>query len=254
MTKRRHQDADSRRPLALVSVLVAAATLSPAAAAAASVPVGDAQSGTTAVQLLDTAPVTFVSNHGQQDPDGFLLYGGGSVFQGFTTGGNPGGYSLSEVSVIPQQRTPDPEEVTEMSDTGTGSQLQLAGIATDAEPEPLVPQPSVEIWSQKGRNITMPDDLLYRLISPPSVPLDESVTFQAPSDTVLDPNTSYYVRITNAIQVGWDMDRHVDNGTADDWSVINGLMYQSEGANAWANFVPNAIVSISGVALAEPVE
>ena len=123
MTKRRHQDADSRRPLALVSVLVAAATLSPAAAATASVPVGDAQSGTTAVQLLDTAPVTFVSNHGQQDPDGFLLYGGGSVFQGFTTGGNPGGYSLSEVSVIPQQRTPDPEEVTEMSDTGTGSQL-----------------------------------------------------------------------------------------------------------------------------------
>ncbi len=240
--------------LILMPVILAIAALSPAAAAAAvdSVHDSEARTGAASAHQLEIAPTTFVSNHGQQDPEGFLLYGGGSVFQGFTTGGNPGGYLLSEVSVIPQQRPPVPEEVDERSVPPSGSQPELGDIATDTEPPAT--QLRVEIWSRKGINITMPDKLLYRMISPASVTLEEAVAFGAPPDAVLDPDTSYYVRIVNAIQVGWDMDREADSGTAVGWSLERGLMYQSEGANAWTTFVPNAVVAISGTALRAPAE
>ncbi len=89
---------------------------------------------------------------------------------------------------------------------------------------------------------------LYTLSTPTSVPLDEEVAFMAPADAVLDPNTSYYVRIIGATQVAWDMDREVDGGTAGGWSLHTGLTHQSEGGNAYSTYVPNAIIAVRGTA------
>ena len=246
MTMRRCWHGGLRGPLALVVLALVAGAF--AVASAASAQASEAQSGTATAQPVDVVLTTFVSNGGQLDPDGFLTYGG-TVFQGFTTGGNPAGYSLSEISVVPQQRAPDPEEVEEQSGPQSSVVLQRDGTGTDVEPEQPAPQASVEIWSQIGRRIKMPGEPLYRLISPPSVPLDEEVAFGAPPGTILTPNTTYYARIVDAIQVGWDMDREMDSGTADGWSLANGLMYQSEGANAYVTYVPNATISVRGVAL-----
>ena len=98
----------------------------------------------------------------------------------------------------------------------------------------------------------MPDELLYTLIAPTSLLLGEAVAFTAPSDAVLDPNTSYFVRIIGATQLAWDMDREVDSGAADGRSLHTGLMHQSEGANAYATYVPNAVIAVRGTPVAGP--
>lgn len=249
MTKRRCWHPDSRKPLVVLLAVVATATWSTSAVAGASVHDIDSRPPFVAARISDAGPAALISNIDQQDTDGFLLFSGGSVFQGFSTGANPGGYSLSQVSVIPQERTPDPEEVTEMSDSRTNLRLQIADSSTHSGPEFEATRPRVEIWSQKGRNITMPDELLYALITPQSVPLGEAVAFTAPPGTTLDADTSYYVRIIDVIQLGWDLDRDIDSDAADGWSLDDGLMYQTEGASAWGNYAVNAIVAIRGTAL-----
>lgn len=143
----------------------------------------------------------------------------------------------------PPPDPPDTEDVHELSGP-------LALMASDQ----AAPEYSIEIWSEKGINIKMPDQMLYRLNTLTSVPLDEETAFTAPADAVLAPNTGYYVKIIGATQVAWDMDRQVDSDAAAGWLLDNGLMYQSEGANAWTRYVPNAIVAIRGTALSEPVE
>lgn len=78
MTIGRYWQRGLRKPLALVIVALVAQIFAVAAVANA--------------QAVDDAPTTFVSNHGQQDSDGFLTYSG-TVFQGFTTGGIRGATS-----------------------------------------------------------------------------------------------------------------------------------------------------------------
>ena len=222
MIIRRYWRGGLRRPLVLVMVVLVAEIVLVAAVASA--------------QGVDNTPTTIlVSNHDQRDPDGFLPRRG-TVFQGFTTGGNPGGYELSEVGVVllePPPVPPDTEDVHERP-------RSLA--RADA------PEYRVEIWSEKGIIITMPGQKLYTLNTPTSVPLDEEVAFIAPADAVLDPNTSYYVRIIGATQVAWDMDREVDEDTAGGWSLHTGLTHQSEGGNAYSTYVPNAIIAVRGTA------
>ena len=223
MTTSRYRQGGSRMALALVVVALVAPLFVVSAAVNA--------------HPVSATATTFVSNHGQQDPDGFLNRGG-TVFQGFTTGGNPGGYSLSEITVVLQVPPPDPPDLEDVH--------ELSGPKSSAEPVPPASVPSVEIWSEKGINIKMPGRMLHRLIAPPSVPLDEAVAFTAPPGTALAPNTSYYVRIMGATQVAWDMDREMDSVAADGWSLHAGLMHQSEGANAYATYVPNAIIAVRG--------
>ena len=173
---------------------------------------------TTALPV-DSAQETLVSNHGQIDGIGHRTRGG-TAFQGFTTGGNPAGYMLSEISVVLE-------------------------VPSD--------HASMEIWTQKGTVITYrPDQMLYRLISPPPVPTCEPVTFTAPPGTTLAPNTTYYARYVDAPIIAWDYDRQLDSGTAAGWSLENGLMSQSLGGNAYSRYRPNAIIAIRGFALPAP--
>ncbi len=226
MTRRHYWQGGLSRTMALVLVVLVAEVSVVAASASA--------------QVEGVAPPTLVSNHGQIDPDG-LLTRGGTVFQGFTTGGSPGGYELSDVSVVLLVPPPDPPDTEDVH--------ELSGLRSKAALEQAAPDFTIEIWSEKGINIKMPDELLYTLITPPSVPLGEAVAFTAPPDTVLDPNTSYYVKIIGATQVAWDMDREVDAGAAEGWSLHTGLMYQSVGANTYITYVPNAIIAVRGTAL-----
>ena len=184
-----------------------------------------APNGTTETTRGATAPPvdivqeTFVSNHGQIDGIGHRTRGG-TAFQGFTTGGNPTGYLLSEISVVLE-------------------------VPSD--------QASMEIWTQKGTPISYrPDQMLYRLISPPPAPTCEPVTFTSPPGTILAPNTTYYARYVGAAIISWDYDRKLDGGTAPGWSLENGLMSQSLGGNAYARYRPNAVIAIRGFALPTP--
>ena len=183
---------------------------------------GNGTSGTareTTALPVDIARETLVSNHGQLDGIGHRTHGG-TAFQGFTTGGNPAGYVLSEITVVleaPSDRT------------------------------------SMEIWTQKGTPITVrPGQLLHRLISPPPVPTCEPATFAAPPGTSLAPNTTYYARYVDAPVIAWDYDRQLDGGTAAGWSLEDGLMSQSLGANAYSRYRPNAVIAIRGYALPAP--
>lgn len=162
---------------------------------------------------------TFVTNHGQMDGIGHRTRGS-TAFQGFTTGGNPAGYVLSEISVVLE-------------------------VPSD--------QATMEIWTQKGTVITYrPGQMLYRLISPPPVPTCEPVTFTTPPGTTLAPNTTYYARYVDASIIAWDYDRELDSGTAEGWSLENGLMSESLGGNAYGRYHPNAVIAIRGFALQAP--
>ena len=170
---------------------------------------------TTALPV-DVARATLVSNRGHLDGIGHRTHGG-TALQGFTTGGNPAGYVLSEISVV----------------------LEAPSDQT-----------SMEIWTQKGTPLTYrPGKLLYRLISPPPMPTCEPVTFTAPPGTTLAPNTTYYARYVDAGVIAWDYDRQLDSGTATGWSLEDGLMSQSLGANAYTRYRPNGIIAIRGIAL-----
>ena len=173
----------------------------------------------TATMPMDTVQQTLISNHGQIDGIGHRTHGG-TAFQGFTTGGNQAGYVLSEISVVFE-------------------------VPSD--------QASMEIWTQKGTPITYrPGQMLYRLISPPPVPTCQPVTFTAPPGTTLAPNTTYYARYVDAPIIAWDYDLELDAGTAERWSLENGLMSQSLGGNAYSRYHPNAIITIRGSALPGP--
>ena len=168
---------------------------------------------------VDVTRATLVSNHGQLDGIGHRTRGG-TAFQGFTTGGNPAGYVLSEISVV----------------------LEAPSDQT-----------SMEFWTQKGTPLTYrPGKLLHRLISPPPVPTCEPVTFTAPPGTTLTPNTTYYARYVDAPVIAWDYDRQLDGGTAAGWSLEDGLISQSLGANAYTRYRPNAVIAIRGYALPAP--
>ena len=175
---------------------------------------GSARESTAAP--TDVTPASLVSNHGQLDGIGHRTHGG-TAFQGFTTGGNPAGYALSEISVVLE-------------------------VPSD--------QASMEIWTQTGTILTYrPNKMLYRLISPPPVPACEPVVFAAPPGTILAPNTTYYARFVDAAIIAWDYDRELDSGTTPGWSLEDGLMSQSLGANAYTRYRPNAIISVRGTAL-----
>lgn len=232
MTTKHNWHGGLRKPIALVLVVLVAEVSVVAAAASA--------------QGVDVTPTTLVSNHHQMDTgDGFLTHRG-TVFQGFTTGGNPAGYELTDVSVVLLEPPPDPPDTEDVH--------EMTGLHSRAVFKQAAPQYRIEIWTEKGINIKMPDEVLYTLITPASVPLGEQVAFTAPAEAALAPNTGYYVRIVGATQVAWDMDRQVDSGAAPGWSLDQGLMHQSEGANTWARYVPNAVITIRGTALSTPVE
>ena len=226
MTTRHNWHGGLRKPIALVLVVVVA-ELSVVAAASA--------------QSVEAPPTTLVSNHDQMDVgDGIYTYGG-MILQGFTTGGNPAGYELADVSVVLLVPPPDPPD--------TDGVHEMAGLQTRALLEQPAPEYRIEIWTEKGVNIKIPDELLYTLITPASVPLGEQVAFTAPAEAVLAPNTGYYVKIFGATQVGWDMDREVDSGSAEGWSLRAGSLYQGVGSSGYAQYVANAVVSLRGTVL-----
>ena len=164
----------------------------------------------------DSAAETFISNHGQIDGFGKRTYGG-TAFQGFTTGGNPAGYRLADISVVLE-------------------------VPSDGA--------SMEVWTKKGGPLTYrPGRLLHRLVSPPPVPTCETATFVAPPDTTLAPNTTYFARFVDAAVIAWDYDLELDDGTAPGWSLKDGLMMQGLGASGYARYSPNAVISIRGTAL-----
>ncbi len=135
MTIRRYWRGGLKRPLILVMVVLVAEIVLVASVASA--------------QGVGNTPAALVSNHDQRDPDGFLTRGG-TVFQGFTTGGNPGGYQLSEVSVVLLVPPPDPPDTEDVHE-------QPGSLVREAAPEYRV-----EIWSEKGTIITMPGQRLLR--------------------------------------------------------------------------------------------
>lgn len=230
MTTKHNWHGGLRKPIALVLVVLVAEVSVVAAAASA--------------QGVDVTPTTLVSNHHQMDTgDGFLTHRG-TVFQGFTTGGNPAGYELTDVSVVLLEPPPDPPDTEDVH--------EMTGLHSRAVFKKAAPQYRIEIWTEKGINIKMPDEVLYTLIAPDLIPMGEQVAFTAPVDAVLSPNTGYYVRIIGATQLAWDMDRQVDSGVAEGWSLRAGLLHQSEGGNAYGHYVPNAVISIRGTALSGP--
>ncbi|MCY4663065.1 MAG: cadherin-like beta sandwich domain-containing protein, partial [Acidimicrobiaceae bacterium] len=140
---------------------------------------------------------TLISNTGQNSAGAFST---DAVYaQGFTTGTNAGGYTLSSI-----------------------------GLASTAESVPAsVAVFRVELWSGDSDG---PDSKLASLVVPSSWG-EEVVSFTAPANTVLAPNTPYYVvfyenTAEGVLTFDTTASANEDAGAAAGWSIADDSHYQ----------------------------
>ena len=152
---------------------------------------GKPASATTGLPVGVTAS-TLVKNTGQGDTGAGLAGSVSRGFQAFTTGGNPAGYALSSVD------------------------LWLAGDAID----------SVAIVAKNPGN-SNPGSLLLELANPDSMTTDAVNTFTAPAWTLLDPDTTYFIRVDSggsSFSYAYTASADEDSGAASGWDIANSLL------------------------------
>ncbi|WP_420626876.1 choice-of-anchor R domain-containing protein [Candidatus Poriferisodalis sp.] len=146
----------------------------------------------------------------------------GDVTQGFTTGPQPGGYLLDSIDLRVELVPASPAEVT----------IALWSATSNAQPEALVTTltRSAEEWT------------------------DGANRFDAPADTVLDPDTTYFVYMAydggGLLMLADTISSHADS--SDDWSL--GQRFQRTAREGvWRSF-PGAwmVFSVSGTEAAPP--
>ena len=170
-----------------------------------------------------TAPTTQVSNLGQTGPSttGFTNWSGA---QGFTTGANTAGYTLSSI------------------DVQVGTALNAAAAA----------KVRAELWSSTASG--SPDELLETLEVPNTLSAGVN-TFTAPLGTVLAPETTYHIVFyTNSDQtltLNFSRLSDEDASSAEDFSIADSYNFletanpHSPGSETWT-----AVVSIENFKIA----
>ena len=156
---------------------------------------GKSASGTTGLPVGVTAS-TLVKNTGQSDTSVVNL-GDHRVFQAFTTGGNPAGYALSSV------------------DLWLGDAIE-----------------SVAILAKNPGN-SDPGSLVLELANPDSMTTDAVNTFTAPAWTLLDPDTTYFIRVNSGMRTfkyARTLSADEDSGAASGWDIANSVVAQSVGS------------------------
>ena len=161
-----------------------------------------------------------VSNIDQDDNNSFDSVGssGGIIFrqaQGFTTGDNPGGYTLARVRV------------------------ELNGI-TGSEGAKM------SIYTNSGGN---PGSLLYTLVSPNSYSFSEILfNFRAPDDATLAANTTYHIVIeatSGGLFTGMTQADGEDSGGEADWNIADSRRESRDGG-AWTSDTQSLRIRIFG--------
>ena len=174
--------------------------------------------------LLATAPearaIELVSNTGQTAFGSVFLSGSSRLAQGFTTGGNTGGYALDEVQI--------------RVNSGFGG--------TDAV--------RVGIWSADGDG--NPDAILHALTNPSTVTNGALNSFTAPEGSTLGRNAQYFVVVEAASgsfhlgQTGSDAE---DGGAATGWSIAD-ERHSHDGTSWSGGGATNLFIAIQGRLLA----
>ena len=144
---------------------------------------------------------------------------GGSLYQPFTTGGNPGGYALSSV----------------------GLEFAGAGRSVDA----------VEIWTKaSGQN--RPGELLHTLQAPTALGANAVSRFAAPAAAVLKPSTTYFIRADNPVAANATAQASADPGAALGWAMSDRAVEYTS-TNAYSSTAATSLkIDVRGLALSGP--
>ena len=174
--------------------------------------------------LLATAPearaVELVSNTGQTAFGSAFLSGSSRLAQGFTTGGNTGGYALDDVRI--------------RMNSGFGG--------TDAV--------RVGIWSADGDG--NPDAILHALANPSTVSNGALNDFAAPEGATLGRNAQYFVVVeatSGSFYLGQTGSDAEDGGAASGWSIAD-ERHSHDGTSWTGGGTTNLFVAVRGRALA----
>ncbi len=167
---------------------------------------------------------TFVKNTGQTAVSGSLIIGfsGANRWESgasFTTGGNPTGYTLSEVVV------------------------RVGGSASGASPQ-------VSIYTTTSAGL--PDSSLHVLNNPASLTVNALNTFTASAGATLAPNTTYAVVLQQTGTSGsWNVLRTAsgdeDSGAASGWSIADQRAWRNAASTTtWSTTNEAVMISIRG--------
>ena len=176
--------AGARRDLLRSARALASAALLALALAATA----EAQTETTLVSNVDKSPSMYSVN---------LL-----ASQGFTTGSNPSGYTLTGVDVV--------------SATGTAFTMELCETDTSGHPTSTCTE-----------------------LTPPSSFMAGTMSYTVPAGTtiLLAQSTTYSVKTTLSDQPWHGFTTQDDEDTADGWSIANSLDYFDPGTTSWVPIV-----------------
>ena len=164
-----------------------------------------------AAQAQTQTVQTFVSNTGQDASTAFVVVGDlfGSRYSratGFTTGGNPNGYTLSSV------------EIFFLEQFGGGDEAR------------------VSIYEGDGSG--NPGASLYILSNPSSIRNGRLNTFTAPANATLEKDTEYFIVVeapTGSFRVGLTVSDAEDMGKANGWSIADDGYFKTSSSTTWSS-------------------
>ena len=166
--------------------------------------------------------VTLVTNFGQTKLTGTRFTGDNSLAQGFTTGSNSGGYTLTSIEAISR---------------GGGTAVQAATVRA-------------ELWSATTGGA--PDSKIADLTIPTgAVAANTTMSFGAPAGTTLTASTTYYFMIytVGAFNLALEStSAHAeDSGGLSGWTIANAIRFQrndSPSGSTWSTDSQGAIALI----------
>ena len=166
--------------------------------------------------------VTLVTNFGQTKLTGTRFTGDNSLAQGFTTGSNSGGYTLTSIEAISR---------------GGGTAVQAATVRA-------------ELWSATTGGA--PDSKIADLTIPTgAVAANATMSFGAPAGTTLTANTTYYFVIytVGAFNLALEStSAHAeDSGGLSGWTIADAIRFQrndSPSGSTWTTDSQGAIALI----------
>ena len=164
---------------------------------------------------------TLVSNTGQDRDNSNLNVGGSTGWvqaQGFTTGDNTDGYTLSSVDVFFRVGFGSTDEVT----------VSIYGADASGDP----------------------GSSLYVLNNPSSIPnANQIISFAAPANTTLAHGTNYFVVVEAPagafFLAGTDFDDE-DSGNASGWSIHDTRSVNSQTATDWSEWEVALLIAVKG--------
>ena len=189
----------------------------------------DVPVGGVAARDVSTQATALVSNHGQEASPSGQIVNAKEYAQGFTTGPSPEGHFLTDI----------------------GLQLNRA----PGTPSNFI----VTLWSADSQT-ARPAERLHVLNNPGDLSTAGVRTFRAAPDTVLEPDTTYFVHFSYT----WDGDEQtpIVEATADDredadglggWRIADDWLSRTRGSpESWVPYRESVKISVNGSDVARP--